>query len=111
MGEFLRSLDEVEPLEVELCLPGHGRPFRDPEVKIAESRRQAEELMAKVRAYLAEGDKTGFEIVGEIVGAENLNTPVSAWVLQIVLSCLDHLAILGEVEAVEGTDPKRWTLR
>ena len=30
VGEFLGSLDEVEPLEVDLCLPGHGRPFRDP---------------------------------------------------------------------------------
>jgi hypothetical protein len=33
---------------------------------------------------------------------------VSAWVLQIVLSCLDHLTILGEVEPIDGTDPRRW---
>jgi glyoxylase-like metal-dependent hydrolase (beta-lactamase superfamily II) len=111
VGEFLRGLDEVEPLEVDLVLPGHGRPFRDPEVKIAEARRQVDELIGKVRASLGEGEKTAFEIVGEIVGAENVNTPVSAWVLQIVLSCLDHLTILGEVEAVERTDPQRWALR
>jgi glyoxylase-like metal-dependent hydrolase (beta-lactamase superfamily II) len=110
VGEFLRGLDEVEPLEVDLVLPGHGRPFRDPEVKIAEARRQVEELIGKVKASLAEGEKTAFEIVGEIVGAENVNTPVSAWVLQIVLSCLDHLTILGEVEPVGGTDPQRWVL-
>ena len=42
IGEFLRGLDEIEPLEVDLVLPGHGRPFRDPEVKIAEARRQVE---------------------------------------------------------------------
>jgi glyoxylase-like metal-dependent hydrolase (beta-lactamase superfamily II) len=110
VGEFLRGLDEVEPLEVDLVLPGHGRPFRDPEVKIAEARRQVGELIGKVKASLAEGEKTAFEIVGEIVGAENVNTPVSAWVLQIVLSCLDHLTILGEVEPVDGTDPQRWVL-
>ena len=92
-------------------LPGHGRPFRDPEVKIAEARRQVNELIGKVTASLGEGEKTGFEIVGEIVGEENVNTPVSAWVLQIVLSCLDHLTILGEVAPVEGTDPQRWALR
>ena len=46
----------------------------------------------------------------EIVGADNVNTPVSAWVLQIVLSCLDHLAILGEVAVVKGSDPQRWQL-
>jgi glyoxylase-like metal-dependent hydrolase (beta-lactamase superfamily II) len=108
VGEFLAGLNEVEPLEVGLVLPGHGRPFRDPAAKIAEARRQVDELTGKVRDSLREGEKTAFEIVGEIVGAENVNTPVSAWVLQIVLSCLDHLAILGEVEAVEGADPQRW---
>src|SRR4051812_12785038 len=110
VGEFLRGLDEVEPLAVDLVLPGHGRPFRDPEVKIAEARRQVVELIGKVKASLVEGEKTAFQIVGEIVGAENVNTPVSAWVLQIVLSCLDHLTILGEVEQVDGTDPQRWIL-
>ena len=65
-----------------------------------------------MRESLAGGqEKTAFEIVGDIVGAENLNTPVSAWVLQIVLSCLDHLAILGEVAVVEGSDPQRWALQ
>jgi glyoxylase-like metal-dependent hydrolase (beta-lactamase superfamily II) len=108
VGEFLRSLERVEPLEVDLVLPGHGRTFRDPEAKIAEARRQVDELLGKVRAALADGERTGFEIVGEIVGAENLNTPVSAWVLQIVLSCLDHLVILGEVAPLEGSDPRRW---
>jgi glyoxylase-like metal-dependent hydrolase (beta-lactamase superfamily II) len=108
IGEFLRGLEEIEPLEVDLCLPGHGRPFRDPETKIAAAREQVDELLGKVRAALAAGEKTAFEIVAEIVGDENVNTPVSAWVLQIVLSCLDHMAILGEAEAVEGTDPQRW---
>ena len=55
VGEFLTSLDAVEPLEVGLCLPGHGRPFRDPENKIAEARRQVEETRAKVRHWLGRG--------------------------------------------------------
>ncbi|HEV2727266.1 MAG TPA: MBL fold metallo-hydrolase [Solirubrobacterales bacterium] len=110
IGEFLTSLEEVEGLDVDLVLPGHGRTFRDPEAKIAESRRQVDALLGKVRAALAEGERTAFEIVGEIIGPENLNTPASAWALQIVLSCLDHLAIGGEVEAIEGSDPQRWRL-
>ncbi len=108
VGEFLGGLDEIEPLAVDLCLPGHGRPFRDPAAKIAEARRQVDELLAKTREALQGGEKTGFEIVEEIVGAENVNTPVSAWVLQIVLSCLDHLTILGEVDPLADTDPRRW---
>lgn len=110
VGEFLSSLEEVEGLDVDLVLPGHGRTFRDPEAKIAESRRQVEELMAKVREALEPGELTAFEIVAVIIGADNVNTPASAWVLQIVLSCLDHLAIAGEVEIVDGSDPQRWRL-
>ncbi len=110
VGEFLASLDEVEPLDVALCLPGHGRPFRDPEAKIAEARRQVGELLDKTRDALGEGERTAFEIVAEIVGADNVNTPVSAWVLQIVLSCLDHMVIVGEVAKMEETDPQRWKL-
>ena len=110
VGEFLSSLDEVEPLDVGLCLPGHGRPFRDPEAKIAEARRQVAELQGKVRDSLAGGERTAYEVVADIVGAENVETPVSAWVLQIVLSFLDHIAIAGEAVPVDGTDPQRWAL-
>jgi len=110
LGEFLASLDRVEPLEVSLVLPGHGRTFRDPEAKIAESRRQVEELIGKVRAALGGGERTAFEIVAEIIGPDHVDSPASAWVLQIVLSCLDHLVLAGEVEGRDGSDPQRWAL-
>jgi glyoxylase-like metal-dependent hydrolase (beta-lactamase superfamily II) len=110
VGEFLGGLDEVEPLEIGLVLPGHGRPFRDARAKVAESRRQVDELLGRVRAALADGEQTAFDIVAGILGPDNVNSPASAWVLQIVLSCLDHLAIAGEVAAVDGSDPQRWSL-
>src|ERR1700742_3223552 len=40
-GECRPSLARIEPLPVDLCLPGHGKPFRDPQTKIADVRRQA----------------------------------------------------------------------
>jgi glyoxylase-like metal-dependent hydrolase (beta-lactamase superfamily II) len=110
VGEFLASLDEVEPLAVDLVLPGHGRPFRDPEAKIAEARRQVAELEGKVHESLAGGERTAFEIVASVVGDDNVNTPASAWVLQIVLSFLDHMALAGQVRAIDGADPQRWAL-
>lgn len=110
VGEFCASLGRVEPLAVDLVLPGHGRTFRDPEAKIAESRRQVDELLGKVREALGKGERTAFEIVEDIVGPEMVRSPASAWVLQIVLSCLDHMALAGEVEGLEGTDPQRWRL-
>jgi glyoxylase-like metal-dependent hydrolase (beta-lactamase superfamily II) len=110
VGEFLTGLDEVEPLPVDLVLPGHGRPFRDPQAKVAEARRQVGELEGKVREALEGGEKTAFDVVAAILGPENLNTPASAWVLQIVLSFLDHMAIAGKASAIEGSDPQRWAL-
>jgi glyoxylase-like metal-dependent hydrolase (beta-lactamase superfamily II) len=110
IGEFLRGLDTVEPLDVDLVLPGHGRTFREADAKIAEARRQVDRLLGKTRDALADGEKTAFEIVAGLLGPDNVNSPASAWALQIVLSCLDHLTIEGEVTAVEGTDPRRWRL-
>jgi glyoxylase-like metal-dependent hydrolase (beta-lactamase superfamily II) len=110
VGEFCASLDRVEPLAVDLVLPGHGRTFRDPEAKIAESRRQVNELLGKVREALGQGERTAFEIVAEIIGPDGVKSPASAWVLQIVLSCLDHLALAGEVEGRDGSDLQVWAL-
>jgi glyoxylase-like metal-dependent hydrolase (beta-lactamase superfamily II) len=110
VGEFLGGLDEIEPLDVDLVLPGHGRTFRDPQAKIAESRSRVEGLFEKVRESLSEGNRTAFEIVADLIGPENLDSPVSAWALQIVLACLDHLSLKGEVAKVADTDPQQWTL-
>ncbi|HET7445726.1 MAG TPA: MBL fold metallo-hydrolase [Solirubrobacterales bacterium] len=110
VGEFVSSLAEIEPLETDLCLPGHGRPFRDVDAKIAEARRQVEDIHGKVRGSLEQGERTAFEIVADFLGPENLSGPASAWILQIVLSFLDHMALAGEAVAVEGTDPQRWAL-
>jgi glyoxylase-like metal-dependent hydrolase (beta-lactamase superfamily II) len=108
-GEYLKSLDAVEPLPVDLCLPGHGKPFRDPAANIAGGRRQAEGLLDRVRAQLADGaEPTAFELVEAIVGRENMTAGTGGFMLQIVLSCLDHLAVLGEARQVPDSDPQRW---
>jgi glyoxylase-like metal-dependent hydrolase (beta-lactamase superfamily II) len=108
-GEYLTSLDAIEPLPVDLCLPGHGKPFRDPEAKIEAGRRQAGELLDRVRAQLAgDVEPTAFEMVEGIVGRENLAPGTAGFMLQIVLACLDHLAVRGEARQVPDTDPQRW---
>jgi len=110
VGEFLASLDRIEPLDVGLCLPGHGRTFRDSAQKIADAREQVATMEGRVRDALAEGEPTAFEIVGGLLGPEHLDGPASAWMLQIVLSLLDHMALAGEALAREGADPRRWAL-
>ena len=111
VGEFLSSLSEVEPLETELCLPGHGRPFRDPEAKIAEARRQVEELLEQGPRGARRRRADRFRDRRRDHRHRRTSTPRPApGSLQIVLSCLDHMAIAGEVTAVAGSDPQRWKL-
>jgi glyoxylase-like metal-dependent hydrolase (beta-lactamase superfamily II) len=109
VGEYLHSLEVVEPLGVDLCLPGHGKPFRDPEQKIVDVRKQAEGLLDRIRGLLVQlGEPTAFELVETIVGRENLSSGAGGPMLQIVLACLDHLAIRGEAARVPDSDPQRW---
>lgn len=110
VGEFLASLDVVEPLGPNLCLPGHGRPFRDPELKIAAARQQVEDLRGKVREQLGSEQRTAFEIVAGILGPDNLDGPASGFLLQIVLALLDNMAVRAEAARVPDTDPQRWEL-
>jgi glyoxylase-like metal-dependent hydrolase (beta-lactamase superfamily II) len=108
-GEFIASLAVIEPLDVDLCLPGHGKPFRDPQAKIADVRAQTADLLARVRQGLADGaEPTAFELVEAIVGRENLRSGSAGFILQIVLACLDHLAAVGEASLVPDSDPQRW---
>ncbi len=109
VGEFLQSLETVEKLETSLCLAGHGRPFRDVPAKARANRDVVEAGLERVRGAFGEGPRTAFEVVGELVGAENLNAASAAWGLQMALAYIDHLTLRGELAEVEGSDPRRWS--
>ncbi len=54
VGEFLRSLDAVEPLRGRRsACPATAAPSATPATKVAEARRQVDELLGKVRETLA----------------------------------------------------------
>ena len=110
VAEFIGGLDVVEKFDAGLTLAGHGRPFRDPAAKVDGNRRELAEQLDRVRAALAAGPRTAFEVAGEIIGAENLNAATAAWGLQLALAYLDHLSLAGEVGEIEGEDPRRWQL-
>lgn len=108
VGEFLASLDVVDELDVRLCLAGHGRPFRDIGAKIEANRDLVAEQLGRIRASLAGGDKTAFDTVPDLLGPDNFSPATSGWGLQLALAYLDHLALAGEAEKVDGTDPVAW---
>lgn len=108
VAEFIASLDVVDELDVRLCLPGHGRTFRDVGAKIAAYRKEVEAQLGAVRAALAGGEVTPFGIVEQMLGPEKASGPAGAWGLQLSLSYLDHLGARGEAERVAGSDPVLW---
>jgi glyoxylase-like metal-dependent hydrolase (beta-lactamase superfamily II) len=107
VGEFLHSLDAVEPLDARLALAGHGRPFTDLEGHIAANRVRVQERLEQVRGLLAEEPLSAWELAGRLYGA--LFTEVTAsWLLSKSLSWLTHLQARGEVARTEDLAGDVW---
>jgi glyoxylase-like metal-dependent hydrolase (beta-lactamase superfamily II) len=107
VAEFVRSLDRVEGLDVRLCLPGHGRPFTDAAGHIAGNRDLVAAQLDAVRALLAEGPATAWDIAGRLHG-ELFGAVTASWLLQITLAWLTHLERRGEASRGEGADAEVW---
>jgi len=108
VGDYLGGLDEIKGLGVDLCLSGHGRPFRDVQAKIEATRSEATDQLGRVRDSLMAGPRTAFETIADLVGADNLNPANAAWGLQIALAYLDHLEASDEAESSEVDGKKVW---
>lgn len=108
VAEFLGGLDRVEPLATDLCLAGHGKPFRQVPAKIEANRKLVAEQLERIRAGIAERPRTAFDLISDLIGPENVNAASGAWGLQMVLSYLDHLTARGEAEEIDGGETRSW---
>ena len=109
-GEFLSSLDVVDELDVQLVLAGHGRPVRDARALTDANRRAIAERFDRIRASLANGPRTAFEIVPEMLAVELPAPMMIGWGLTEALCYLRHMEMAGEVTRLDGEDPERWRL-
>jgi glyoxylase-like metal-dependent hydrolase (beta-lactamase superfamily II) len=107
-GEFLASLDVVDGLEVELVLAGHGRPVRDARALTEANRRAVHARLDRVRRAIANGPRTPFDLVPEVVDGELPPAMMVGWGLAETLCYLRHLERRGEAARVEDADPERW---
>jgi glyoxylase-like metal-dependent hydrolase (beta-lactamase superfamily II) len=107
-GEFLRSLDVVDDLDVQLVLAGHGRPVRDAHSLIEANRRAVHERVERVRSAIANGPRTPYEIVPAMLDSEMPTGMMLNWGLTETLCYLRHLEHLGEAAAVEDSEPALW---
>jgi len=108
-GEFLRSLDVIDELDVQLVLAGHGRPVRDAFALIEANRRAVAERLERVRAELTDGPRAAFAMVPAVVAYELPAPMMVGWGLSETLCYLRHLELRGEVERVSDGDGERWS--
>jgi glyoxylase-like metal-dependent hydrolase (beta-lactamase superfamily II) len=110
VGEFVRSLDVVQALDVRLCLPGHGRTFTDIHAHIEGNRALVAERLSAILGIVSAGPElTAFEILPRVYGAE-LSPMLAQWLLTETLSMLLHLEVTGQaVRIAVAGEPERWT--
>ena len=107
-GEFLTSLDVVDELDVQLVLAGHGRPVRDAPGLIAANRRAVGERVERLRSALANGPRTPYELVPEMLDSEMPTGMMLNWGLTETLCYLRHLEQLGAATAEDDSEPALW---
>ena len=104
VGEFLDSLDRVDALDARLALSGHGRPFTDVAGHVAANRRLVAERLDAVRAALAQGEATPFELAGRVYG-EAFSEQSASWLMSKTRSWLTHLERRDEARRTQPAEP------
>jgi glyoxylase-like metal-dependent hydrolase (beta-lactamase superfamily II) len=102
LADYRASLRATQALELDVILPGHGEPVRDPRAVIAQRLERYDRITADVRALVTPEPQTAVEIVHALRGP--VADPSLFFVLCDVLGHLDELADAGE--AVEREDER-----
>ena len=108
-GQYLESLDVIDRLDIDLCLAGHARPFREVGKKIEATRGTVLERIERVRACLDGEPKSPFAIVPEFLGDSDPSPMMLNWGLSEVLVYLNHLEKRDHAHRHAGT-VETWTL-
>jgi len=108
VGEYLGSLDRVEALDTGLCLPGHGRSYRDVPGKVRVYREEVLKQIGRVRDALGDEPRSPFEVIQSFVGGAELGPGTFGYAMQMVMSYLDHLTIIGDAVRDDDRDVHRW---
>jgi glyoxylase-like metal-dependent hydrolase (beta-lactamase superfamily II) len=101
LARYMKSLDELRGLNANLVLPGHGPVFHDLDGRIDELVVHHAERLDVMRAVLEDGSKTPYE-VSRAVFRGAVTVRQRCFALAETLAHLDHLALEGRAELVEG---------
>jgi glyoxylase-like metal-dependent hydrolase (beta-lactamase superfamily II) len=105
LARYLRSLEELRGLGVDLVLPGHGPLFHDLDGRIDELISHHAERLEEMRRQIEDRPKTPFEVSRKVF-RYGLSVYEQCFALAETLAHLDHLADEGRAERVDG-EPSR----
>ncbi len=112
LGDFLASLDKLEPYEVEEVLPAHEYRFFDLQRRLAELRQHHRDRFAEVVHILGDGSRSAWEIAERMTWSRPWEEIAGYMRRAAVAEAMSHLFALradGVVEVVEG-EPALWSL-
>jgi glyoxylase-like metal-dependent hydrolase (beta-lactamase superfamily II) len=103
VAEFLASLDLVDGLEVELALPGHGRPIADVADVVAMHRDELQTRVDHVAAAVAADPGTAYDLGRRVFGEVGHSYEAVSRLLE-TMAYLKHLRATGRVARTTGPD-------
>ncbi len=105
LGDYIRSLDRLESLDVRLVAPSHGRPFEGHRAWIENTRRHHEARCESILETMGNRTVDAYSIAGEIWGADR-NLMDRRFAMAESLAHLEHMARAGRVAktAIKGID-------
>jgi glyoxylase-like metal-dependent hydrolase (beta-lactamase superfamily II) len=112
LGDFLNSLDKLEPYEVEEVLPAHEYRFYDLQGRLEELRRHHRERFAEVIAVLRHAPHSAWDVAEQMRWSRPWDEIAGYMRRAAVAEAMSHLEALridGVVE-VETGEPDMWSL-
>jgi glyoxylase-like metal-dependent hydrolase (beta-lactamase superfamily II) len=112
LGDYLQSLDKLEPYRVDEVLPAHEYRFDDLQARLEELRRHHHDRFNEVIAILSEGPRTAWEIASHMKWSRQWNDIAGFMRRAAVGEAVSHLRVLemqGVVQVEDG-EPALWSL-
>jgi glyoxylase-like metal-dependent hydrolase (beta-lactamase superfamily II) len=113
LGDFLASLDKLEPYLIEEVLPAHEYRFKDLRTRLEELRQHHRDRFGELTAILRDGPHSAWYIASRMPWSRDWGDIVGFMRRAAVSETVAHLKVLeidGVVEVVDG-EPAMWSLR
>jgi glyoxylase-like metal-dependent hydrolase (beta-lactamase superfamily II) len=112
LGDYLASLDKLEPYEVREVLPAHEYRFDDLRARLKELRNHHRDRFAEIIAILREGPHTAWDIASHMKWSRQWDDIAGFMRRAAVGEAVSHLRVLeiDGVVQVEDGEPALWSL-